>query len=107
MAIRGCKDKNTQRFLAGERVRAFEGFADAAARALTKLQAVAVLADLLSPPSNLFEALEGDRNGQYSISTNKQYRLCFRWVQKSETAPGTDPLSIPGEPDEVEITDYH
>jgi proteic killer suppression protein len=65
-----------------------------------------VLADLRSTPSNRFEALEGDRNGQYRIRINKQYRFCFRLVQKSETAPGTDPLSILGEPDDVEITDY-
>jgi hypothetical protein len=36
MAISGCKDRKTERFLAGERIKEFEGFADAAARALTQ-----------------------------------------------------------------------
>ena len=107
MAIRGCKDKNTEQFLAGKRVKAFEGFARAAAKALTKLQAATVLADLLSPPSNRFEALGGDRKGQYSIRINAQYRVCFKWVPVGEVVADADPLHIAGEPDEVEITDYH
>ena len=107
MAIRGCKDKNTENFLAGRRVKAFEGFKAAAAKALTKLQAATVLADLLSPPSNRFEALHGDRNGQYSIRINAQYRLCFKWLSSADAPDEMDPLRIPGEPDEVEITDYH
>src|ERR1700733_4010548 len=105
MSIRGCKDKNTEQFLAGKRVKAFEGFALAAAKALTKLQAATVLADLLSPPSNRFEALGGDRNGQYSIRINAQYRVCFKWVPADGVEPGADPMHVSGEPDEVEITD--
>ncbi len=107
MAIRGCKDKNTENFLAGRRVRAFEGFKAAAEKALTKLQAATVLADLLSPPSNRFEALHGDRDGQYSIRINAQYRICFKWIAAAGVPEKTDPLHIPGEPDDVEITDYH
>jgi proteic killer suppression protein len=51
------------------------------------------LEDLRTPPSNHLEKLQGDREGQYSIRINHQYRICFIW-----TAQGTT---------QVEITDYH
>jgi proteic killer suppression protein len=107
MAVCECKDRKTQRFLAGERVKEFQAFADPAAKALTKLQAAAVLADLRSPPSNRFEALHGDRNGQYSIRINAQYRVCFTWVPRAAVPAGTDALQVPGDAYNVEITDYH
>ena len=31
--------------------------------------------------SNRFEALRGDRAGQYSIRINAQWRICFRWME--------------------------
>ena len=46
---------------------------------LAMLEATKVLTDLYIPPSNRFESLSGDRKGQYSISINMQYRLCFRF----------------------------
>jgi proteic killer suppression protein len=51
------------------------------------------LSDLASLPGNRFHKLSGDRTGQYSLSINKQYRICFIW---------TDREAI-----DVEITDYH
>jgi proteic killer suppression protein len=107
LAIGGCKGRKTERFLAGERVRDFQAFADAAARALTKLQAAVILGDLRYPPSNRFEALGGDRKGQYSIRINQQYRVCFRWVLHASVPAGMDALQIPGDAYDVEITDYH
>ena len=44
-------------------------------------------------PGNRLEALAGDREGQYSIRVNDQFRICFRWAE--------------GDAFEVEITDYH
>ena len=35
------------------------------------------LEDLRVPPANRLEALHGDREGQYSIRINDQYRICF------------------------------
>ena len=35
---------------------------------------------LRHPPSNRLEALRGDRAGQHSIRINRQWRICFRWV---------------------------
>ena len=107
MAIIGCKDRRTEQLLAGRRVPAFQSFADAAAKALTKLQAAAVLGDLRSPPSNTFEALHGDRAGQYSIRINAQYRVCFKWAPHPPVAPGTEALQAAGDAYDVEITDYH
>jgi proteic killer suppression protein len=107
MSISGCKDRRTERFLAGERVREFQAFADAAAKALTKIQAAVILGDLRNPPSNRFEALHGDRNGQYSIRINTQYRVCFTWVPRAPVPPETDALQVPGDAYDVEITDYH
>jgi proteic killer suppression protein len=53
------------------------------------------LKDLSALPGNRFEALKGDRKGQYSIRINDQWRICFEWPAKS---PG---------PMNVEIVDYH
>ena len=35
--------------------------------------------DLAALPGNRFEALSGDRQGQYSIRINDQWRICFEW----------------------------
>ena len=35
------------------------------------------LEDLKVPPANHLEQLHGDREGQYSIRVNDQYRICF------------------------------
>ncbi len=34
---------------------------------------------LMLNPGNKFHALSGDRKGQYAISINKQWRVCFEW----------------------------
>jgi proteic killer suppression protein len=108
MAISGCKDRKTERFLAGERVKEFQAFADAAAKALTKLQAAVVLRDLLKPPSNCFEALDGDRKGQYSVRINRKNRVCFRWAPHATVPAETDALLVSGDAYDVEIViDYH
>jgi toxin HigB-1 len=88
MAITGCKDRRTERFLAGERVKEFQAFADGAAKALTKLQAAVLLGDLRMPPSNKFKAMGGDRRGQYSIRVNDQWRVCFTWVPHASVPSG-------------------
>jgi plasmid maintenance system killer protein len=54
-----------------------------------------VLHDLAALPGNRFEALKGDRKGQYSIRINDQWRICFGW-----------PDGSPG-PTNVAIVDYH
>jgi proteic killer suppression protein len=51
------------------------------------------LEDLRLPPANRLEKLKGDREGQYSIRINEQWRICFEWSD--------------GDAYSVEITDYH
>lgn len=69
---------------------------DLTKRALRRLEYVDLansLNDLKTPPSNRLHALQGDREGQYSISINEQWRVCFRFID--------------GDAYDVEITDYH
>ena len=65
-------------------------------RALQKLMMLNIASsinDLQIPPSNHLEALSGDRQGQFSIRINDQYRICFRWLDNHSF--------------DVEIVDYH
>ncbi len=64
-----------------------------ALRKLIMLDNAECLDDLRVPPANHLEQLQGDREGQYSIRINKQYRICF-----SYTTSGCY---------DVEIVDYH
>jgi proteic killer suppression protein len=89
------RDKRTARFAEGKHVREFSGFARQAELRLDRLDAATSLRDLGALPGNRLEALQGDRAGQYSIRINDQWRICFKWPDRS---PG---------PIEVEIVDYH
>ena len=89
------RDKRTADFAAGKRVKAFSGIERAARMKLDRLEAALTLGDLAVLPGNRFEALKGDRRGQYSICINDQWRICFDWPERS---PG---------PANVEIVDYH
>ena len=108
MPITGCRDKKTRQFMAGERVKEFEAFAEGANKAITKLQATVILADLWNPPSNRFEALHGDREGEYSIRFNRKNRVCFKWNRHASVPDDTDDLQAPGDAYDVIIEiDYH
>ena len=50
-----------------------------AERKLTQLAAATTLEFLKSPPGNHLELLKRDREGQYSIRINQQWRVCFVW----------------------------
>jgi len=93
--IVGYADKRTRDFAAGKRVKAFSGISHSARLKLDRLEAAGALSDLAVLPGNRFEALAGDRKGQYSIRINDQWRICFEW-----------PHGAPG-PSNVEIVDYH
>lgn len=64
-----------------------------ALRKLRMLAAAARLDDLRVPPGNRLEKLRGDREGQWSIAINDQWRICFYWDGSNADA--------------VEIVDYH
>ena len=50
-----------------------------ALRKLRMLNRAMSLTDLRVPPANRLERLKGDRQGQYSIRINDQWRVCFEW----------------------------
>lgn len=89
------RDKRTEQFSKGAFVKAFQGFEDQAARRLSILNAALSLDTLRALPGNRFEALRGNRAGQYSIRINQQWRICFEWPA-GQTGPSN-----------VEIVDYH
>ena len=89
------RDKRTTDFAAGKRIKAFSGIEKAARLKIDRLEAAVALRDLAALPGNRFEALQGDRKGQYSIRINDQWRICFEW-----------PKGASG-PENVEIVDYH
>jgi proteic killer suppression protein len=89
------RDKETERLSAGVHVKRFEAVARAARMKLNKLKAATALTDVTGLHGNHFEKLKGDREGQFSIRVNDQWRLCFTWD-----------LSANGFAD-VELVDYH
>ena len=89
------RDKRTARFAAGDRVKEFQAFELQAKKRLLILSAAVSRNGLMLLPSNHFEALGGDRQGQFSIRVNQQWRICFEWPD------GCD------RPYHIEITDYH
>jgi toxin HigB-1 len=62
-------------------------------RKLDQIDSAVEINELRVPPENRLEALDGDRQGQYSIRINDQYRICFIWTQNGA--------------EDVEIVDYH
>lgn len=64
-----------------------------ARRKLRMLHVSTTLQDLLIPPSNRLEKLQGDLKSYYSIRINRQWRLIFKWTG--------------GHAEYVKIIDYH
>lgn len=91
--IKSFKDKNTQKLNDGPRVKEFQSFMRQAEKRLRILDAADSLDSLKLLPSNRFKSLTGDRQGQYSIRINDQWRICFEWHDDG--------------PINVEIVDYH
>ncbi|CAH1904755.1 Toxin HigB-1 [Candidatus Nitrotoga sp. HW29] len=91
--IKSFRCKNTEALYQGKRVRKFESFATQAEKRLEILDNAKTIHDLMGLPSNRFEALAGDRAGQYSIRVNQQWRVCFEWKDADAY--------------NVEIVDYH
>jgi toxin HigB-1 len=92
--IKSFKDGETkaifERTYSGKK---FSAIAGKAKRRLDALDAAASLPDLAALNSNRLEALHGDRDGQYSIRVDRQYRVCFAWKD--------------GNAENVEVVDYH
>ena len=92
--IKSFRDPETQRLWEQERSRRIPASVHKSAlKKLQMLNAAGALGDLALPPGNRLERLRGDREGQYSIRINDQYRICFEWRESNAHI--------------VEITDYH
>ena len=91
--IKSFKSAETEKLFNDEDVRKFVNIRQAARRKLLMLHAAKRLMDLSVPRGNRLHPLEGDREGQHSISVNDQWRICFVWKE--------------GDAHEVEIVDYH
>jgi proteic killer suppression protein len=79
--------------LAGQDVVHWANPRSVAERKLQMVNRATRLDDLREPPNNRLDLLKGDRAGQYSIRTNDQWRVCFRFDG--------------GNAFDVEIVDYH
>ena len=94
LVIRSFADRETEKVFSREGSPRFPG--DVQRRMQRKLEildAAERLHDLSVPPGNQLEKLSGDRQGQWSIRVNDQWRVCFRWQG--------------GDAFKVEIVDYH
>lgn len=92
--IRSFADAETQSlYLTGRSRRLPPDIIKRAVRKLEYIDLATRVEDLRAPLGNRLHTLEGDRKGQYSISVNDQWRVCFHFID--------------GDAFEVEITDYH
>jgi proteic killer suppression protein len=91
--IQSFRDREAGRIFHRERSKRLGSIERGAFRKLRAIHAARLLTDLIHPPGKHLEVLHGDREGQYSIRINAQWRICFEWR----------------EPDayEGEIVDYH
>jgi proteic killer suppression protein len=81
--IRSFASRDTERLYGRERVNRFRSFERIALRKLRMLDAATAVADLRVPPGNRLEKLKGDREGQWSIRINDQWRICS--IGRTET----------------------
>ncbi|MEZ6058659.1 MAG: type II toxin-antitoxin system RelE/ParE family toxin [Planctomycetaceae bacterium] len=94
LMIRSFHDHRTEKIFRRDRVKGVsQEVQRATLRKLLLIDAADSLNDLKVPPGNRLEKLKGDRQGQYSVRVNDQWRICFTWAN--------------GDAAEVEFTDYH
>jgi len=92
--IRSFRCRETEGIFGLRRSRKLPGdIQQVALRKLRMLNRATNTDDLRVPPANRLERLAGDREGQWSIRINDQWRVCFRWKN--------------GDAFDVEIVDYH
>lgn len=92
--IESFKDRETEKVWNRDFSRRLPRDIQAAAfRKLVMLHRSEDVNDLRVPLGNCLERLSGDREGQFSIRINRQWRICFTWTNDRAA--------------NVEITDYH
>ena len=93
--ITGCADKETEKVYNQIFSKKLPGdIQRIALRKMILINNAGSLEDLKVPPGNRLESLHGDREGQYSIRINDQYRICFSVEGKNNFQA-------------LEIIDYH
>jgi len=92
--IRSFIDKETEGlFRTGKSRRLPPDILRRAVLRLNQLEHTTSVDELRFPPANRLEALHGDREGQWSIRINSQWRVCFRFLDDDVF--------------DVQIIDYH
>ncbi|HDS03754.1 MAG TPA: plasmid maintenance system killer protein [Firmicutes bacterium] len=92
--IKSFADGRTQRFYGTGKASKFRGLdIEAAEDLLAALDAATTLKDLSPLKSVGLHKLSGDRAGQWAMTINGPWRICFRFKD--------------GDAYDVEITDYH
>lgn len=92
--IRSWRNSVTRKVWEGERPNQFRGLDfEAAIDLLLALNVAKSLHDLSPLKSVGLHKLKGDRKGQWAMTVNERWRICFVFLK--------------GDAYEVEITDYH
>jgi proteic killer suppression protein len=91
--IRSFADEKTEQVFNRRHSRQYAAFERVAFRKLRQIHSVSTVEELYAPPGNRLERLKGDREGEWSLRINSQYRICFIWRD--------------GDAYKVEIADYH
>lgn len=92
--IKTFSDKNSAAIFMGQFVKKYPTeIVLRAHKRLIQVHRALCVEDLRLPRSNCLEKLSGNREGQWSIRINDQWRVCFRFVDKDAF--------------DVEIVDYH
>ncbi len=92
--IKTFADKHTREiYVKGKSKRIAPDIIRRAIRRLEYIDLATCLEDLKVPPSNRLHTLKADRKGQYAISINDQWRVCFKFIDSDAY--------------DVEIADYH
>ena len=78
--IKSFRCKETAKLFRDERALRFVFIERAARKKLLYLHAADTLGALAAVPGNRLEQLKGDREGEYSMRVNRQWRICFRWI---------------------------
>jgi toxin HigB-1 len=92
--IKTFADKEThQLYVLGKSRHLPQNLIKRAIRRLEYIDLAKSINDLRVPASNRLHSLKGNREGQFSISINDQWRICFRFIENDAY--------------DVEIIDYH
>ena len=92
--IQSWKSRDARAVFEGRAPKGFPAdLVKATRRRLERLDAAVTVEDLRVPPGHRLHRLSDDRAGQWAISVNDQFRICFIWGDQG--------------PEQVEFVDYH